>query len=260
MDGAPIYALGRRIRFTLGVMLPADGPPASFLVRLGVQARMQLAVADIDGVDAPGAAGEQYLAEAAGRSADIEADATPRIEAEMFKRRGELDSAARHVGMCRLRAPTAIRRPISRVRSLTETRRMFMIPMPPTTSEIDAIANRSRVMLSVVPSAVSAILAASETQNAAEAKRRLARDMAPYARACAVGDLEALPEPPAINYHIAVGPGYGRAGGASRVGAAPVADNWPDARLCGRGRASASWVPADDFLAASEQTIYSERS
>lgn len=29
-------------------------------------------------------------------------------------------------------APTALRRPISRVRSLTETSMMFMIPMPPT--------------------------------------------------------------------------------------------------------------------------------
>ena len=33
-------------------------------------------------------------------------------------------------------APTALRRPISRVRSLTETSMMFMMPMPPTRSEM----------------------------------------------------------------------------------------------------------------------------
>ena len=36
------------------------------------------------------------------------------------------------------RAPTAMRMPISRVRSVTETSIMFMMPMPPTTSEIAA--------------------------------------------------------------------------------------------------------------------------
>ena len=40
-----------------------------------------------------------------------------------------------------LRAPTAIRRPISRVRSVTETSMMFMMPTPPTTSEIRATAS-----------------------------------------------------------------------------------------------------------------------
>ena len=42
--------------------------------------------------------------------------------------------------MSRPRAPTAIRRPISRVRSVTDTSMMFMIPMPPTSSETDAMA------------------------------------------------------------------------------------------------------------------------
>ena len=41
------------------------------------------------------------------------------------------------------RAPTAIRRPISRVRSVTETSMMFMMPTPPTTSEITATNNSS---------------------------------------------------------------------------------------------------------------------
>ncbi len=40
--------------------------------------------------------------------------------------------------MSRVCAPTALRMPISRVRSRTDTSMMFMIPMPPTTSEIEA--------------------------------------------------------------------------------------------------------------------------
>ena len=32
-------------------------------------------------------------------------------------------------------APSALRRPISRVRSVTETSMMFMTPMPPTSSD-----------------------------------------------------------------------------------------------------------------------------
>ena len=40
----------------------------------------------------------------------------------------------------RRRAPIARRTPISRVRSITLASMMFMIPMPPTSSEIDAIA------------------------------------------------------------------------------------------------------------------------
>ena len=43
--------------------------------------------------------------------------------------------------MLAARAPTAIRRPISRVRSVTETSMMFMMPTPPTTSEIRATHN-----------------------------------------------------------------------------------------------------------------------
>ena len=40
-------------------------------------------------------------------------------------------------------APTAMRRPISRVRSVTETSMMFMMPTPPTTSEISATTSSS---------------------------------------------------------------------------------------------------------------------
>ena len=40
--------------------------------------------------------------------------------------------------MCRGRAPIALRRPISRVRSVTETSMMFITPTPPTASVHDA--------------------------------------------------------------------------------------------------------------------------
>ena len=42
-------------------------------------------------------------------------------------------------------APRALRRPISRIRSVTETSMMFMTPMPPTSSEIPAIPPRRTV-------------------------------------------------------------------------------------------------------------------
>ena len=46
--------------------------------------------------------------------------------------------------MSRPLAPIAMRMPISRVRSVTETSMMFMMPIPPTISEIDAAeASRS---------------------------------------------------------------------------------------------------------------------
>ena len=45
--------------------------------------------------------------------------------------------------MSRPRAPTARRSPISRVRSVTDTSMMFMIPIPPTTRETTAIPANS---------------------------------------------------------------------------------------------------------------------
>ena len=47
-------------------------------------------------------------------------------------------------------APSALRMPISRVRSVTETIMIFMIPMPPTMSEMAAILPRKRVSMVVV--------------------------------------------------------------------------------------------------------------
>ncbi len=57
--------------------------------------------------------------------------------------------------MSRLRAPIAFRIPISRVRSRTETSMMFMIPMPPTTREIEAMPPRSSVSRPVTDENVS---------------------------------------------------------------------------------------------------------
>ena len=61
------------------------------------------------------------------------------------------------VRMSRPCAPTARRTPISRVRSVTLTSMIFMIPMPPTMSETLAIAPSSNVMTLEVAVAVSAI-------------------------------------------------------------------------------------------------------
>ena len=56
--------------------------------------------------------------------------------------------------MSERRAPSAILRPISRVRSVTDTSMMFMMPMPPTMSEMAAVAPSSQ--LSVACAAVRA--------------------------------------------------------------------------------------------------------
>ena len=47
-------------------------------------------------------------------------------------------------------APMALRRPISRVRSVTDTSMMFMMPMPPTSSEMAAMAPRNSVSVAVM--------------------------------------------------------------------------------------------------------------
>ena len=56
-------------------------------------------------------------------------------------------SARNCISTSRLRAPTAMRRPISRVRSVTETSMMFMMPMPPTSSETPATLASSAVIV-----------------------------------------------------------------------------------------------------------------
>ena len=47
--------------------------------------------------------------------------------------------------MSRRLAPMALRMPISRVRSVTVTSMMFMIPIPPTTRDMPAMAPSTRV-------------------------------------------------------------------------------------------------------------------
>ena len=54
--------------------------------------------------------------------------------------------------MSRPRAPMALRMPISRVRSRTDTSMMFMMPMPPTTSEMDAMPASRMVSSSLMES------------------------------------------------------------------------------------------------------------
>ncbi len=65
------------------------------------------------------------------------------------------DSSRNWVRMSRRSAPTALRMPISRVRSVTETSMMFMMPMPPTSSEMPAMAPRKAVNMPVICPAVS---------------------------------------------------------------------------------------------------------
>ena len=71
------------------------------------------------------------------------------------------DSTTNCARMSRRRAPSAFRMPISRVRSLTAISMMFMITMPPTTSEMatrpGSARNRIREIFSQVPSAPSAV-------------------------------------------------------------------------------------------------------
>ena len=54
-------------------------------------------------------------------------------------------------------APMAMRTPISRVRSVTVTNMMFMIPMPPTRSETEAIESRRTVNVLLVSSCACSI-------------------------------------------------------------------------------------------------------
>ena len=60
------------------------------------------------------------------------------------------------VRMSFCRAPIAMRIPISRVRSVTETSMIFMMPMPPTSKEIEAIAPSSTDIVRVVSASDSA--------------------------------------------------------------------------------------------------------
>ncbi|MCG3163443.1 MAG: hypothetical protein JMDDDDMK_04870 [Acidobacteria bacterium] len=67
-----------------------------------------------------------------------------------------MDSIRNCVRTADERAPIAMRMPISRVRSVTDTSMMFMMPMPPTSSETLAMLPSRMVIMRLVSSAVSA--------------------------------------------------------------------------------------------------------
>ena len=65
--------------------------------------------------------------------------------------------------MSRRLAPSARRMPISRVRSVTVASMMFMMPMPPTTSEIEPIMASSTLNRSRSRSAASSLSSGTST-------------------------------------------------------------------------------------------------
>ncbi len=66
--------------------------------------------------------------------------------------------------MSRVRAPTARRRPISLVRSVTETSMMFMMPMPPTSRLTEATLIRRPFMVWAICTRVWAISSTVRTE------------------------------------------------------------------------------------------------
>ena len=85
------------------VSLRASSPSCALTRGIGGEARVELAVADVDRHDRARAALEQDVGEAAGRGADVEAGEAVRIEVEGDQRGGELDAAARGPRMRRAR-------------------------------------------------------------------------------------------------------------------------------------------------------------
>src|SRR5580698_1198314 len=71
-------------------------------IAAAAQARMQLIAADVDRVDALRAAQSQNFGEAAGRGANVEANAPGHVEMKMIERGCKLDAATRHIRMLRL--------------------------------------------------------------------------------------------------------------------------------------------------------------
>ena len=67
-------------------------------------------------------------------------------------------SATNWKRMSRRFAPMAFRMPISRVRSVTDTSMIFMIPMPPTSRDMPAIMPKKTTRVFVVSSRVSMVL------------------------------------------------------------------------------------------------------
>jgi hypothetical protein len=70
-------------------------------------------------------------------------------------------------------APTAMRTPISRVRSVTLTSMMFMIPMPPTSSDTRAMLASSVVNVSVPSCCAPAISVRFRIEKSSSMPRRM---------------------------------------------------------------------------------------
>ena len=66
--------------------------------------------------------------------------AIPRVPPEMHSTSASTRNCSMMVSLV---APSALRMPISLVRSVTDTSMMFMMPMPPTSSDTAAIPSRS---------------------------------------------------------------------------------------------------------------------
>ena len=92
-------------------------------------------------------------------------------------------------------APSALRSPISRMRSVTVVSIMFMIPMPPTTSEIPAIDPSSTVSVLVTVDSVDAISAWFMIRKSASAESampcRASRSASMSASTCVIASCDA---------------------------------------------------------------------
>ncbi len=117
---------------------------------------MQLAVPDVDGEHQARAVGQQHLGEAAGGSADVEADVVLDLDRILLQRAGQLDAAARDVRVRRfsLRArhrprsprrasPTGVSLAVTRPASIAARARARLSNRPRSTSSTsDALAGR----------------------------------------------------------------------------------------------------------------------
>ena len=133
----------RRLGETLGVKRARIDALERAHARVGGEARIELAAADVDRDHLRRAARKQDVGEAAGRGADVEADEARGIEREGVERGGELDPAARGPGVGRLGLDRARRRPRPRTPSSSAT--------PPTVTRPAAIAACARARLGKKP-------------------------------------------------------------------------------------------------------------
>ena len=91
----------------------------------------------------------------------------------MSKRILVIDDEPQIADLCRDLAPTAMRSPISRVRSVTETSMMFMMPMPPTIRLTSATPASSEVIVPVLSAWAAAIAERSRTVKSSSAPSRI---------------------------------------------------------------------------------------